>query len=153
MSYGKKLSASQKSAILKVVARLEADGFTTQADDIVNFMAVETGGSFDPSLHSRLGAVGLAQFTDIAIRDLNRRRPANDQLSKQRLKTMSFEEQSMVVGDYLSTAFARKKMQGKAITGADMYAAIFAPRAIGAPRWARASGARRSAPTTTPRPG
>lgn len=133
LSFGKKLTESQKEAVAQVVARLKANGFEVQADDIVNFMALETGGTFSPSIRSNGGAVGLAQFTDIAIRDMNRRRPANDQLSKQRLSNMTFEEQSLVVAEYLSTALSRKNMQGRAVTAADLYSAIFAPRAIGEP--------------------
>jgi len=134
MSFGQKLNRSQKESILGIVSHLQRDGFTVQPDDIAIFMALETGGTFSPSVRSqRSGAVGLAQFTDIAIQDLNQRRGPHDKLSKERLAAMTFAEQSLVVADYLSTAFARKKMHGKAITGADLYSAIFAPRAIGAP--------------------
>lgn len=133
MSFGKNLTASQKEAVARMVALLKADGFEVQADDIVNFMALETGGTFSPSVRSNGGAVGLAQFTDIAIKDMNRRRAADDQLSKERLADMTFEEQTLVVAEYLSTALERKKMQGRAVTGADLYSAIFAPKAIGAP--------------------
>jgi LysM repeat protein len=134
MSFGQKLNTGQKDAVLHMVAKLEEDGFSVNPDDIINFMALETGGTFSPSARSKYsGAVGLAQFTDIAIQDMNQRRDATDQLSKDRLANMSFEEQSLVVAEYLSNAFARKKMQGKTITAADLYSAIFAPRAIGEP--------------------
>lgn len=136
MSFGKQLGDDKKASIRRMVKQLEQSGFQVQADDIANFMAVETGGTFDPAVcskHASNPAVGLAQFTDIAIQDLNQRRPAQDQLSKQRLKEMSFDEQSQIVTEYLTTALSRKNMQGKVVTAADMYAAIFCPRAIGLP--------------------
>lgn len=134
LPFGKKLSQSQKDAVAQMVIDLKDQGFTVRAEDIVIFMALETGGTFNPAIRSKgqaNGAVGLAQFTSIAIQDMNRRRPAGDKLSKSRLAAMSFEEQSRVVTEYLATAFARKKMQGKVVTGPDLYCAIFAPRAIG----------------------
>ena len=136
MSFGKRLGPQRKASVQRMVHQLGRQGFQVRADDIANFMALETGGTFDPAIcskHATNPAVGLAQFTNIAIKDLNQRRPVNDQLTKKRLKAMSFDEQSQVVTDYLSTAFARKKMQGKIVTAADMYAAIFCPRAIGLP--------------------
>lgn len=134
MAFGKRLNDSQRRGIHTLAYRLEGEGFQVSPDDIAVFMALETGGSFSPAAgHPQTGPVGLAQFTDVAIRDLNSSRPAHDQLSRERLRKMSFEEQCEVVGDYLSTAFHRKKMHGKKITSADLYAAIFCPRAIGLP--------------------
>ena len=135
-SFGQKLSRNQKEAILELVASLEQDGFQVKADDIINFMALETGGTFDPGIRNskvKNGPVGLCQFTSVAIQDLNQRRPPHDQLSRERLASMTFEEQCEVVADYLSTAFQRKNLQGKEVCAADLYSAIFAPKAIGLP--------------------
>lgn len=136
LSFGRKLSESQKTAIHDIVRRLEGDGLMVEADHIAVFMALETGGSFSPSIRAGGrpdGAVGLAQFTDIAIQDMNSRRPAHDQLSKSRLAQMSFEEQSQVVAEYLSNVLKCRKMQGRQVTGHDLYAAVFAPKAVGQP--------------------
>lgn len=136
LSFGQKLSSEQKQAIVAIVEELAREGFAVQADDIAVFMALETGGTFDPSIRAQGrpdGAVGLAQFTDIAIADLNSRRPAHDQLSKSRLAGMSFAEQSAVVSEYLRAVLAVRKMKGRLVTGHDLYAAIFAPRAVGQP--------------------
>jgi len=121
---------------INTVADLKAKGFEVKADDITNFMAVETGGTFSPSIRSggaKDGAVGLAQFTGTAIDDMNRLRPKNDQLTRDGLAEMGFDEQSKVVTEYLSTALSRKNMQGKEISGADLYTAVFSPAAIGKP--------------------
>ena len=134
MSFGKKLSDTQKKAVNQMVADLKAKGFDVKADDIVNFMAVETGGTFSPSIRAggkKSGAVGLAQFTGIAIKDMNRFRGAGNKLSKSKLSKMSFTEQSKVVTEYLSTALGRKRMQGRNISASDLYTAVFAPAAIG----------------------
>lgn len=134
LSFGQRLSEEQKRSVFLMTEELGRRGFQVQADDIVNFMALETGGTFDPSTRSsRNGAVGLAQFTDIAIADLNTRRPSADKLSKERLATMSFPEQCEIVTDYLATAFERKGMKGKVIHSSDLYSAIFCPKAIGLP--------------------
>lgn len=134
LSFGQKLSTDQKQAIGQMVSDLKAKGFDVKADDIVNFMAVETAGTFSPSIRSggkKNGAVGLAQFTQIAVDDMNRFRKAGDKLTKTKIGNMSFTEQSKVVTEYLSTALGRKNMQGKNISASDLYAAVFSPAAIG----------------------
>ena len=134
LSFGQKLSTDQKQAIGQMVSDLKAKGFDVKADDIVNFMAVETAGTFSPSIRSggkKSGAVGLAQFTQIAVDDMNRFRKAGDKLTKTKIGNMSFTDQSKVVTEYLSTALGRKNMQGKNISASDLYAAVFSPKAIG----------------------
>lgn len=134
LSFGQKLSTDQKQAIGQMVSDLKAKGFDVKADDIVNFMAVETAGTFSPSIRSggkKNGAVGLAQFTQIAVDDMNRFRKAGDKLTKTKIGNMSFTDQSKVVTEYLSTALGRKNMQGKNISASDLYAAVFSPKAIG----------------------
>lgn len=133
-SYGQKLSDGQKASVDQMVADLKAKGFEVKPDDIINFMAVETAGTFSPSIRAggkKNGAVGLAQFTQTAIDDMNRFRGKGNKLTKSKLAAMSFDEQSKVVTEYLSTALGRKNMQGKEISAADLYTAVFSPAAIG----------------------
>lgn len=134
LSFGKKLSKGQKEAVHKMVDDLKTKGFLVTPDDIVNFIAVETGGTFNPSMRSggkRGGAVGLAQFTGTAIKDMNRFRSSGNKLSKSRLSKMNFAQQSKVVTEYLSRVLERRGMKGKRINAADLYSAVFAPRAVG----------------------
>lgn len=133
MSFGQKLSDGQKKAVNQMVDDLKAKGYDVKADDIVNFMAVETAGTFSPSIRAggkKNGAVGLAQFTGIAIKQMNKFRGKNDQLTKGKLSKMSFEEQSKVVTEYLTGALG-SKMKGKSVSAADLYTAVFAPAHVG----------------------
>lgn len=133
MSFGQKLSDNQKQAINQMVDDLKAKGYTVKADDIANFMAVETAGTFSPSIRaggSKSGAVGLAQFTGVALKQMNKFRGKNDKLTKTKLANMSFEEQSKVVTEYLTGALG-KKMKGKNVSAADLYTAVFSPAYVG----------------------
>lgn len=133
-SWGQKLTDGQKKAVDQMVSDLKAKGFNVKADDVLNFMATETAGTFSPSMRSggkKGGAVGLAQFTQTAINDMNRFRGKGNKLSKSKLASMSFADQSKVVTEYLSTALGRKGMKGKNVGASDLYAAVFAPAAIG----------------------
>lgn len=133
-SYGQALNDEQKSAVDQIVTDLAARGFEVKTDDVINFMATETAGTFSPSIRSggkKGGAVGLAQFTQTAINDMNRFRGKGNKLSKSKLASMSFADQSKVVTEYLSTALGRKGMKGKNVGASDLYAAVFAPAAIG----------------------
>lgn len=136
LCFGQKLSPEQKQAINDIAYDLGRRGFRVQADDIAVFMALETGGTFDPAIRAQgrpNGAVGLAQFTEVAIRDMNSRRPSHDQLSAARLAAMTFEEQSKIVAEYLSGVLGTRGMKGREVSGHDLYAAVFAPRAVGQP--------------------
>lgn len=130
LSFGKKLNDTQKKAINGMVADLKAKGFDVKPNDIINFMAAETGGTFSTG-RSKNGAVGLAQFTSIAVKDMNRFRGKNNKLSKSKLANMNFTDQSKVVTEYLGHALGRKNMQGKNVSAADLYTAVFAPVAVG----------------------
>lgn len=133
-SYGQTLNDEQKGAVDQIVTDLAARGFRVKTDDVINFMATETNGTFDPSIRSlgkKGGAVGLAQFTQTAINAMNRTRGAKDKLTKTKLAEMTFTEQSQVVTDYLSSVLEDRGMKGKEVSGADLYAAVFAPSAVG----------------------
>ena len=136
LSYGQRLDQEQKQAVGQMVLDLRADGFEVEADDVVNFMAAETGGTFDPAVRAggnKHGAVGLAQFTQTAIDQLNRDRGEEDQLTKDLLAEMTFSEQSVVVTEYLSSTLGARGMRGEFVSAADLYAAVFAPVAVGKP--------------------
>lgn len=112
------------------------EGFQVRADDVAAFMALETGGTFDPAVRSQgrsNGPVGLAQFTEVALREMNRYRTSEEQLSLDGLAVMTFEEQSLVVAEYLTLVFKQRKVTTPQITGHDLYAAVFAPKAVGQP--------------------
>ena len=135
-SYGQQLNDEQKIAIDKIVADLGEQGFTVKVDDVINFMATETGGTFDPAVRAggqKGGAVGLAQFTQTAIDAMNLARGKDDQLTKAKLEDMTFSEQSEVVTEYLASNLRARGMEGKDVSAADLYAAVFAPVAVGKP--------------------
>lgn len=135
-SYGQQLNDEQKIAIDKIVADLGEQGFKVKVDDVINFMATETGGTFDPAVRAggqKNGAVGLAQFTQTAIDAMNLSRDKDDQLTKAKLEEMTFTEQSEVVTEYLASTLRDRGMEGKEVSGADLYAAVFAPVAVGKP--------------------
>ncbi len=135
-SFGQRLDAEQKRAVEKMVDDLDSRGFDVEADDIINFMATETGGTFDPAIRAggqRNGAVGLAQFTQTAIDQMNLSRDRDDKLNKEMLANMSFTEQSEVVTEYLASTLEVRGMQGKQVDAADLYSAVFAPVAVGKP--------------------
>lgn len=136
VAFGQTLSSEQKEAVGQMVTDLAEDGFQVQADDVINFMATETGGTFDPSIRSggkKGGAVGLAQFTQTAINQMNRSREKDDQLTKKKLEQMDFTEQSKVVTEYLSATLSDRGMEGKTVSASDLYSAVFAPAAVGKP--------------------
>lgn len=135
-SYGQQLNDEQKIAIDKIVADLGEQGFQVKVDDVINFMATETGGTFDPAVRAggqKNGAVGLAQFTQTAIDAMNLSRDQDDKLTKAGLAEMTFAEQSEVVTEYLSNTLRDRGMEGKEVSGSDLYAAVFAPVAVGKP--------------------
>lgn len=136
LSFGAKLSDEQKAGIKGIAADLTAKGFKVDANDVANFMAVETAGTFSTTITSGKngkGAVGLAQFTNIAIEQMNKSRAPGDKLSKDKISKMDFTQQSKVVTEYLSDALGMRGMKGKAVSGADLYTAVFSPAAVGKP--------------------
>ena len=138
-SFGQRLDGEQKRAVEKMVGDLDARGFDVEADDIINFMATETGGTFDPAIRAggqRNGAVGLAQFTQTAIDQMNLSRESHEQLSKEGLAEMTFTEQSEVVTEYLASTLEVRGMQGRQVDASDLYSAVFAPVAVGKPETA-----------------
>lgn len=98
-----------------------ADELGVDVDFLAAAMAFETGGKWSPGRYPN-GAVGLIQFTTAALPVVNR--------TKGELAAMGAREQlTGPVKDYL-----RKVAAGRPLTSlSDVYMAIFAPVAIGAP--------------------
>ena len=134
LAYGQKLNPDQKSAIRKISEHLASHQLYVEPDHIAVFMALETGGTFDPAIRPKNHpnhAVGLAQFTQVAINELNKKRSQDDKLDMDRLAEMNFEEQSEIVAEYLRMTLLAKKMAGKVVASEDLYSAIFCPVAVG----------------------
>jgi len=86
-------------------------------------MALETAGSFNPSIQNDLGYTGLIQIGDQAAKDINRRKGTN--ITTDDLKIMKAEDQLTYVGYYL------EPYKGKLNTLTDFYLAILMPVDVG----------------------
>lgn len=129
IAWGAKLDEAQKDSVLRVARAINAS-----PDDLMNVIAVETGGTFDPSIRAngqKNGAVGLIQFTDTAIEALNERRPEGaPALTKASLAKMSFSAQlEGPVLDY----FRWHLRNVPSPNAGDLYTAVLAPAAVGKP--------------------
>ena len=107
-----------------------AAGLGVDPNWIMAFIAHESWGTFQTGHIRGSSAVGLAQFTPIAITDLNNHfKGAN--LSKESLAKMSNTEQLTWVERYLHLQLNYQK-KGSVITNAgDLYALVFTPAAFG----------------------
>ena len=129
MIFGDKLSAEEQAKVQEIAEELQ-----TTPNDLMSVFAVETRGTFDPSIRangSTNGAVGLIQFTEIAVTDMNKRRAAQglEPISKDELAEMSFTEQIDHARDYLRDTFATRGVEGP-VGREELYLAVFAPAAI-----------------------
>ena len=123
--FGNKLTAEEQQKVRDVAASLGAD-----PNDLMAVMAAETGGTFDPAERAgKNGAVGLIQFTNTAITEMNKGLPRDQQLSKASLEQMSFTEQMDHVQDYLQTMMDRYNGPANPDRG-DLYAAVFSPALV-----------------------
>ncbi len=96
----------------------------TDAKFLMTAMAFETGGTFSPSIqNSQSGAIGLIQFTDIAIERINK--DYKTSLTKNKLKSMTRVEQLEYVEKYLNP------YKGQLDSIEDVYMAILWPDAVG----------------------
>ncbi|MBS2036954.1 peptidoglycan-binding protein [bacterium] len=120
--FGDKLTAEEQQKVREVAASLGAD-----PNDLMAVMAAETGGTFDPSERAgKNGAVGLIQFTNTAITEMNKGLPRDQHLTKAALEQMSFTEQMDHVQSYLQTMMDRYNGPANPDRG-DLYAAVFSP--------------------------
>ena len=123
--FGDKLTAEEQQKVRDVAASLGAD-----PNDLMAVMAAETGGTFDPAERAgKNGAVGLIQFTNTAITEMNKGLPKDQQLTKGSLEQMSFTEQMDHVQDYLQTMMDRYNGPANPDRG-DLYAAVFSPALV-----------------------
>ena len=129
MIFGDKISADDQDKVRQVAKELG-----TSANDLMAVMGVETGGTFDPAQKakgSKSKAVGLIQFTNTAITDMNKRRAKEGlaPISKDQLTKMSFSEQMDHVKDYLQDTLNSRGFKGP-VGRDDLYSAILAPSAL-----------------------
>ncbi|MBN9419323.1 MAG: peptidoglycan-binding protein [Candidatus Eremiobacteraeota bacterium] len=123
--FGDKLSDAEQQKVRDVAASLGAD-----PNDLMAVMAAETGGTFDPAERaSKHGAVGLIQFTNTAINEMNKGLPKDQHLTKAGLEQMSFTEQMDHVQSYMQTMMDRYNGPANPSRG-DLYAAVFSPALI-----------------------
>ncbi|MBX3170466.1 MAG: peptidoglycan-binding protein [Candidatus Eremiobacteraeota bacterium] len=123
--FGDKLTAEEQQKVRDVAASLGAD-----PNDLMAVMAAETGGTFDPAERAgKNGAVGLIQFTNTAITEMNKGLPRDQQLTKASLEQMSFTEQMDHVQSYLQTMMDRYNGPANPDRG-DLYAAVFSPALV-----------------------
>lgn len=120
IAWGAKVSPEFKQRVIEICKELGIN-----PDYLMSCMAFETGETFKANQPNNAGgkAIGLVQFTPIAIRDLNQR--YNLQLTRQKLASMSDVEQLIYVRLY----FLRYK--GKLNSLEDIYMVIIAPIAVG----------------------
>lgn len=123
--FGDKLTAEEQQKVRDVAASLGAD-----PNDLMAVMAAETGGTFDPAERAgKNGAVGLIQFTNTAITEMNKGLPKDQQLTKASLEQMSFTEQMDHVQTYMQTMMDRYNGPANPDRG-DLYAAVFSPALV-----------------------
>lgn len=123
--FGDKLTAEEQQKVRDVAASLGAD-----PNDLMAVMAAETGGTFDPAERAgKNGAVGLIQFTNTAITEMNKGLPKDQHLTKASLEKMSFTEQMDYVQSYLQTMMDRYNGPANPDRG-DLYAAVFSPALV-----------------------
>lgn len=124
VAWGSKVSPEFKTKMIAVSGRLGV-----QPNHLMAAMAVETGGTFDPSVpNQQSGATGLIQFTQIAVDDLNR--SFNLDISLDKLRHMTGVEQL----DYVEKHLRRQiSIYGNLTTLEDVYMAILWPKAISQP--------------------
>ena len=119
--WGKKVSCEFRKRVVQISKRLECD-----PNHLMTAMALETGGKFDPKIKNSKGYVGLIQFGDDAVTDINQNFFIyKGKITKSYLTSLSAEDQLYYVEYFLH----RKK--GKLKTLADFYLAILLPYDVG----------------------
>ncbi|AZA59273.1 M23 family metallopeptidase [Chryseobacterium shandongense] len=115
--WGRYFTCQERKKIIEISNRLAC-----KPDYLTSAMALETGGTFDPSIVNSLGYTGLIQIGSAAADDINRRKATNITAGKSgNLKNMSKLEQLTYVEYYL------EPYKGKLNTLADFYLAILMP--------------------------
>ncbi|QAR30773.1 hypothetical protein EQP59_05185 [Ornithobacterium rhinotracheale] len=117
LNWGRHFTCQERKKIFEISNRLDCN-----PNYLTSVMALETGGTFDPSIVNKLGYTGLIQIGADAAKDINRRK--GTQISsgnKGNLKNMTKLEQLTYVEYYL------EPFKGKLNTLADFYLAILMP--------------------------
>lgn len=97
-----------------------------ERNSLVAVIAFESAGTFDPQVRNKFsGAVGLIQFTKMGLTSV----PDYDMVT---VATMTFEEQLVVVKEYLQANGLKKlRRQYKQPTLCELYLMVFAPSFVG----------------------
>lgn len=115
--WGKFFTCKERKKIFEISKRLGCN-----PNHLTSAMALETGGTFDPSLVNSLGYTGLIQIGSTAAEDINRRKGTNVTAGNNgNLKNMTKFEQLTYVEYYL------EPFRGRLNTLADFYLAILMP--------------------------
>ncbi len=129
MIYGDMISAEDQAKVREYAEELQ-----TTANDLMSVFATETIGKFDPAIRANGnpdGAVGIIQFTETAITDMNKRRAEQGlgPIDKEMLSQMTFSQQLDHARDYLRDTMEARGVEGP-VTREELYLAVFAPAAI-----------------------
>ena len=108
-----------------------ADELHCKYEDLITVINFESGMNPKEGAGKKNKAVGLIQFTNRAIKDLNKTYSLN--LTKESITAMSAEEQIDLVGKYLKMCISRipRLRNKKNIDAADLYTAIILPARAG----------------------
>ncbi len=125
--YELNLGISNKEEFIYELIKI-AEDLDVHPEYLLAVMNFETGGTYDSCELNKAGsgAIGLIQFTDIAIKDINQK--YNTELTKQKLCIMSNVEQLKYVKYYFEL---QKGYHGPITNLEDAYMAVLWPAGIG----------------------
>ncbi len=119
--WGKKVSCEFRKRVIQISKRLECD-----PNHLMTAMALETGGKFDSAIKNSKGYVGLIQFGDDAVKDINKNFFLyRVKITKSYLQKLTAEDQLLYVEYFLH------RQKGKLKTLADFYLAVLMPIDVG----------------------
>lgn len=101
-----------------------ASELNCNTEDLLAVMNAESGLDAQAENISGRGAVGLIQFTDVAVEELNRH---GCSVTKEQLKNMDALEQLDYVEKYLKIAKSYKFSEDAKLSAGDLYAIVFLP--------------------------
>lgn len=120
------ISHQMHNKIMKLAEELHC-----KYEDLITVMNFESGINPKEGAGKKNKAVGLIQFTNNAIKDLNKTYSLN--LTKDKITSMSAEEQIDIVGKYLKLCISRvpRLRNKKKLDAADLYSVIILPGRAG----------------------
>ncbi len=101
-----------------------ASDLNCNTEDLLAVMNAESGLDAQAENISGRGAVGLIQFTDVAVQELNRH---GCNVTKEQLKNMDALEQLDYVEKYLKIAKSYKFSEDAKLSAGDLYAIVYLP--------------------------